>query len=219
MVSPAVPQPKKKRGSIRWGWILYYLILLGCGCLLITVIGLNVIPYQMGVTQIFEMALPPVTLSWGVVIAASYLFGILIFGMFQAIEVLPNALVRSRASVLMMLDEIGKAPANLKVEKTDSQIIRQLKESLARIPERQVKIIFRLKTIAYFFDGCFCYFIFPPFAEGAQLIGFDIFTDVQWMNVLFIGLTLVAFEQIVHVIWHIQDAERWIKAIGRNRSD
>jgi hypothetical protein len=211
---PQNPKKKKVKRSLPWGVALYYIILFGAGCILVTVVSANVIPYRTGVTFVFNAALPAAALSWSFVIFLSYVFGFLIFGMFQALEILPDALVRSKASVLLMLDEIDHAPTDVKPNKSDSPMVAQLKESLSRLPEKQVKVIFRLKTIAYFFDGIFCFFIFPPFVEGAQLLGFNPFTDVQWVNVALMALTLLAFEQVIKVIWNIQDAEAWIKAIG-----
>lgn len=201
----------KQKGLL--GRLLFYGIMGGCGCVLFAVATLNIQPYRMALMKGLGSMAPGI-LTWPSVRVFCFLFGTIIFLGIQACEILPGLIQQSRAAVLTILDDIENQPDKVESKDDDSPLVKRLKEKLNNVPERLIKLLFRLKSWVYAVDGVICWIVFPPVKAGVTIGTFNVFRDLAWGNVLLIALTLFACEAVCWVIGIVYGSRRWIETIG-----
>ncbi|MBD2153106.1 hypothetical protein [Leptolyngbya sp. FACHB-16] len=135
------------------------------------------------------------------------LIGMFIWVVFQIFELLPEILKKDMQTIRNLIHNMENHIV-LPIFPSDLPVIRELKRHHNNTPTRWYRTANRIRTGVYAADLLLCMFQYPPLDGGADGVWLFLqagsFSDINWINLLFVLITLFAVEAIYH-------AYQWIK--------
>ena len=140
------------------------------------------------------------------------ILGILIWAIFQILELVPSILVAS-SNIKNLIAGFQKTKA-LPVKDDDPLFIKRLKVQYNRKPIMWLRKARIASTVAYLIDFVFCCVYYPPLKGGIQNLGLFMqaatLADIDWRNLALAITTLFAVELIVWTFMWLDDGRMFM---------